>query len=135
MGYGFGPAEVIDAINRIREPFNANCLAQVAGIAALDDDEHVNKTVENNRRGLEILAGVFEEVGAKPMESFANFIYADLGRPARPIFQALLERGVITRSGDALGNPTCLRVSVGTEEEMKIFVEELRNVLSPVGAR
>ena len=135
MGYGFGPAEVIDAINRIREPFNANCLAQVAGIAALDDYEHVNKTVENNRRGLEILAGVFEEVGAKPMESFANFIYADLGRPARPIFQALLERGVITRSGDALGNPTCLRVSVGTEEEMKIFVEELRNVLSPVGAR
>lgn len=135
IGYGFGPAGVIDAINRVREPFNANSLAQVAGIAALDDEEHVRKTVENNRRGLEFLAGVFAEVGAKPMESFANFIYADLGRPARPVFQALLERGVITRSGDALGNPTCLRVSVGTEEEMKIFAEELKNILSTAVTR
>ncbi|MDR3691696.1 MAG: histidinol-phosphate transaminase [Fimbriimonas sp.] len=135
IGYGFGPAEVIDAINRVREPFNANSLAQVAAIAALDDEEHVSKTVENNRRGLEFLAGVFVEVGAKPMESFANFMYADLGRPARPVFQALLERGVITRSGHALGNPTCLRVSVGTEEEMQIFAEELRNVMSTAGAR
>ena len=135
LGYGFGPETIIDAINRVREPFNVNCLAQLAGIAALEDEEHVRKTVENNRRGLEVLAGAFERAGAKPCESIANFIYADLGRPARPVFQALLERGVITRPGDVLGNPTCLRVSVGTEEEMKIFVEELNNVLSPVVAR
>ena len=135
LGYGFGPAAVIDAINRVREPFNVNCLAQIAGIAALDDEEHVRKTVENNRRGVQILAGAFEKAGAKPCESFANFVYADFGRPARPVFQALLERGVITRPGDALGNPTCLRVSVGTEEEMKIFVEELEKVVSPAVAR
>jgi len=135
LGYGFGPETIIDAINRVREPFNVNCLAQLAGIAALEDQEHVRKTVENNRRGLNTLAGVFERVGAKPCESFANFIYADLGRPARPVFQALLERGVITRSGDVLGNPNCLRVSVGSEEEMQIFVEELENVLSPAVAR
>jgi len=135
LGYGFGPAEVIDAINRVREPFNANCLAQVAGIAALDDDVYVQMTVENNRRGLELLADAFREVGAKPLESFANFMYADLGKPAKPVFQALLEQGIITRSGDALGNPTCLRVSVGTEEEMQIFVKALKTVLSPVGAR
>ena len=119
----------------MREPFNVNVLAQIAGIAALEDGEHVRKTVENNRRGLEFLAGAFERVGAKPCESFANFIYADLGRPARPVFQALLERGVITRPGDVLGNPTCLRVSVGTEEEMNIFVEKLEEVMSPAVAK
>jgi len=135
LGYGFGPDAIIDAINRVREPFNVNCLAQIAGIAALEDEDHVRKTVENNRRGIDFLAGVFEKAGAKPCESFANFIYADLGRPARPVFQALLERGVITRPGDVLGDPTCLRVSVGTEEEMKIFANELENVMSLAVAR
>jgi histidinol-phosphate aminotransferase len=135
VGYGFGPEAIIDAINRVREPFNVNCLAQIAGIAALEDEEHVKKTVENNRRGIELLAGAFKKAGAKPCESFANYVYADFGRPARPIFQALLERGVITRPGDVLGNPNCLRVSVGTEEEMQIFIQELENVLSPAVAR
>ena len=135
LGFGFGPDAIIDAINRVREPFNVNSLAQIAGIAALEDHEHVTKTVENNRKGLNFLAAVFEQVGAKPCESFANFIYADLGRPARPIFQALLERGVITRPGDVLGNPTCLRVSVGTEEEMNIFAEKLLEIMSPAVAR
>ena len=130
IGYGFGPAAVIDGINRVREPFNTNSLAQAAAVAALEDDEHVLKTVHNNRKGLDFLAQVFESVGAKPLESFANFMYADLGQSAKPVFEALLARGVITRSGHALGNPTCLRVSVGTDEEMQIFAAELRHVLS-----
>lgn len=135
VGYGFASERIVDAINRAREPFNVNRLAQVAAIAALEDDEHVRKTVEHNRRGLDLLAGVFREVGAEPYESFANFIYADFHRPSRPIYQALLERGVITRPGDLLGNPTCLRVSIGTQEEMDIFVEELRNVMAPAVTR
>ncbi len=129
VGYGFAPPAVADAIERAREPFDVNSLAQVAAVAALDDDEHITKTVETNRRGLKTLAGVFAEVGARPMESFANFVFADLGRPARPVFDALLRRGVITRPGDVLGNPTCLRVSVGTDEEMDIFVKELKEVM------
>ena len=129
VGYGFAPPAIADAIERAREPFDVNSLAQVAAVAALDDDEHIRNTVETNRRGLKILAGVFAEVGARPLESFANFVYADLGRPAQPVFDALLRRGVITRPGDVLGNPTCLRVSVGTDEEMEIFVKELKEVL------
>jgi histidinol-phosphate aminotransferase len=135
VGYGFASEQIVDAINRAREPFDVNRLAQIAAVAALDDDEHVRKTVEHNRRGLQLLAGAFEEVGAEPCESFANFIYADFHRPTRPIYQALLQRGVITRPGDLLGNPTCLRVSIGTQEEMDIFVEELRAVMSPAVAR
>jgi len=114
-------------------------LAQVAGIAALDDalddEAHVQRTVENNRRGLQTLAGAFETIGAKPYPSFANFVFADLGQPARPVFQALLERGVIVRPGDVLGAPNCLRVSVGTEEEIDIFVKALTEVMAGVGAR
>lgn len=129
VGYGFAPPAIADAIERAREPFDVNSLAQVAAVAALGDDEHLRNTVETNRRGLKTLAGAFTAVGAKPLESFANFMYADLGRPARPVFDALLRRGVITRPGDVLGNPTCLRVSVGTDEEMEIFVNELKNVM------
>lgn len=135
VGYGFAPPVIADAIERAREPFDVNALAQVAAVAALGDDEHIEATVETNRRGLERLAGVFEEVGAKPLESFANFIYADLGQPARPVFDALLRRGVITRPGDVLGNPTCLRVSVGTDEEIDIFVKELKEVMSSAVSR
>lgn len=135
VGYGFAPTAIADAIDRAREPFDVNSLAQVAAVAALDDDEHLRNTVETNRRGLQTLAGAFEAVGARPLESFANFVYADLGRPARPVFDALLRRGVITRPGDVLGNPTCLRVSVGTDEEMEIFVKELKEVMSAAVSR
>jgi histidinol-phosphate aminotransferase len=129
LGYGFAPEAIVDAYQRAREPFNVNSLAQAAGVAALQDDEHVRKTVENNRRGLERLAGVFTSLGAKPIDSFANFAYADMGAPADPIFRALLQRGVIVRAGSHVGHPNCLRVSVGTEEEMQIFENELRAVV------
>ncbi|HJP83381.1 MAG TPA: histidinol-phosphate transaminase, partial [Fimbriimonadaceae bacterium] len=118
LGYGFAPPAIADAIQRVREPFNANALAQVAGVAALQDDDHIRRTVENNRSGLERLRAIFESYGAKTFPSFANFIFADLGRPSRPIFERLLELGVIVRPGDVLGAPNCLRVSVGTTEEI-----------------
>ncbi|MFZ4508850.1 MAG: histidinol-phosphate transaminase [Fimbriimonas sp.] len=132
IGFGFVPAEVSDAIDRAREPFNANSLAQVAAIAALGDDEHIRATVQSNTEGLGRIAAAFRACGATPTESFANFVWADLHRPARPVFQALLERGVITRCGDVFGHPTCLRVSVGTAEEIGIFVETLNQVLEEV---
>jgi histidinol-phosphate aminotransferase len=55
---------------------------------------------------------------------------ADIGRPAKPVFESLLKRGVIIRSGHVLGMPSCVRVSVGTDEELKVFVEEFRTVMS-----
>ena len=128
IGFGFMPAEVSDAFDRAREPFNVNSLAQVAAVAALEDDAHVQKTVETNAAGLEMLNEAFREIGAKPVQSYANFVFADLGRPARPVFQALLELGIITRSGDVLGAPNCLRVSIGTPDEMNLFVTALKQV-------
>jgi len=129
LGYGFASAEIVDAFNRAREPFNVNSLAQAAAIAALRDRDHIEATVENNRKGLDQISAALTEVGAKVCESYANFVFADLGRPAGPVFQALLKRGIIIRSGDVFGTPTCIRVSVGTDEEIDAFVRELRAVL------
>jgi histidinol-phosphate aminotransferase len=131
IGFGFAPEYIVDAYNRAREPFNVNSLAQAGCIAALEDEEHLRRTVENNRAGLETLNDAFHRVGARPFESYGNFVYADLGREARPVFQALLERGVITRAGDIFGNPTCLRVTIGTPEENAFFVEKLFEVMQP----
>jgi histidinol-phosphate aminotransferase len=128
VGYGFVQPEVSDAIDRAREPFDVNSLAQAAAIAALEDGDHLSRTMENNTAGMIKIEAAFRTVGAKPMESYANFVFADLGRPAKPIFQELLKRGVITRSGHALGADNCLRVTIGSPEENRIFAETLLDV-------
>lgn len=130
LGYGFASHAVVDAFDRAREPFNVNSLAQVAAIAALQDDEHIRATVENNRRGLQKLGDALTAVGAKVCESYANFVFADLGRPAQPVFQAFLRKGIIIRSGEIFGTPNCVRVSVGTEEETDTFLSELPAIMA-----
>lgn len=125
IGYGFAPLAVVDAINRAREPFNVNSLAQVAAVAALEDDSHLEKTLSNNRAGMKVITEALERHGAKVYPSFANFVYADLHKPTRAIFQAIMEKGVIVRPGDVFGAPTCLRVTIGTPEECKLFVQAL----------
>jgi histidinol-phosphate aminotransferase len=130
LGYAFVPEPIADAIDRAREPFNVNILAQIAGIAAIQDQDHVRQTVALNREGVDRLEAVFTELGGTPFKSYANFVMADIGRPAKPVFQKLLENGVITRSGDVLGMPTCLRVSVGTRAEMDVFITEFRAAMA-----
>lgn len=130
VGYGFAPAAVVDAVNRAREPFNVNSLAQVAAEAALEDAEHLERTLENNRKGMETIGTALRRHGAKVYPSYANFVFADLGRPTRPLFQAIMEKGVIIRPGDIFGAPTFLRVSIGTEKENETFVQVLDAVLS-----
>ena len=125
VGYGFAAPEVVDSIHRAREPFNVNSLAQVGAIAALSDDAFLEKTLKMNREGRERLHEVFQEFGAKPVQSYANFVLADFGQPTEPLFQALLAQGVIVRQG----LPTCLRVSVGTADECTRFINALRAIM------
>lgn len=129
VGYGFAAPEVVDAFDRAREPFNVNALAQAAAIAALQDDAHIARTVENNRRGLARISQALREQGATPFESYANFVFADLHRPSAPICQAMMRRGIVIRSGEMFGTPTCVRVSVGTDEEVTQFVETFAAVM------
>lgn len=132
IGFGFVPPEVGDAIQRARQPFNANALAQAAGVAALQDEAHVRRTVENNRAGAQVIAEALRSAGARPAESYANFVFADLGRPAEPLVRALLEQGVIVRSGTPFGCPNCLRVTIGTEEQNRRFAQALERALVKV---
>jgi histidinol-phosphate aminotransferase len=130
VGYGVGPLEVIEILHRIRQPFNVNGLAQVAALAALEDDAHVERTRANNREGLAFLRAACERLGRAYVPSWANFLLIDVGEGAR-VYEALLRRGVIVRPMDVYGLPRHLRVTVGTPEENQRFVDSLAAVLEP----
>jgi histidinol-phosphate aminotransferase len=127
VGYGFVPKYLAHAIDRVRAPFDLNSLAQVAGVAALDDEEHVGKTLANNADGLGALRKAFEALGCSVTDSCTNFHFVDLGRPAGPVFEALLRKGYIVRPIG--GAPNHLRVTVGTAEENDGFAAAFAEVL------
>jgi len=128
VGYGVAPAPVIDALGRIRQPFNVNALALTGALAALDDEEHVRRTLAVNREGMAYLTEAFRELGLAYAPSAANFILVRVGAAAR-IYEALLRRGVIVRPMDVYGFPEHLRVTVGLREENRRFVAALGAIL------
>ncbi|MBI3768049.1 MAG: histidinol-phosphate transaminase [Deltaproteobacteria bacterium] len=130
IGYGVGPIEIVEILNRIRQPFNVNSLAQVAALAALDDVAHVERTRANNREGLAFLRASCERLGRAYVPSWANFLLIDVGEGAR-VYEALLRLGIIVRPMDGYGLPHHLRVTVGTPAENQRFVDGLAAVLGP----
>lgn len=128
LGYGMGPAELIEALNRIRSPFNASSLAQVAGLAALDDHQHVARSVENNMREMKFLNEELTLAGVRYVPSVGNFLLIDTGRDCEEDFMRLLHEGVIVRPMKLYGFPTSLRVTVGTHADNERFLEALRRV-------
>ena len=129
IGYGIMEEELASVLNAIRQPFNVNTLAQEAARAALEDEDYLRFVLEKTWEERKRLTRAFQEMGLQPFPSQANFILVDLGREARPVYEALLRRGVIVRSMEAYGFPTCLRVSIGTPQENAIFLKKLREVL------
>jgi histidinol-phosphate aminotransferase len=129
VGYGIAHADAIALMNRIRQPFNVNSLAQVAALAALDDESHVLECVRMIEAGRHYLYDEFKELGVKYVPSRANFILVDVGRNASDIYQRLLKEGVIVRPMTSFGMESCLRVTVGTPEENRRLVKALRVVL------
>jgi len=129
IGYAIGPEDVIGAIERTREPFNANMLAQAAAVAALADDEHREASRQVNRDGIAQLTEGLARLGYSVIPTQANFLIFDTKTDDKVIFQALLHEGLIARSGTALGVPGFLRVSVGSEEENRKFLEAFERVV------
>jgi histidinol-phosphate aminotransferase len=125
IGYGISTAEIIDFLNRVRPPFNANSLAQKAALAALGDDEHVARSRAVNVAGMEQLEHGLRELGVSPISSEANFLYFDVRQDGRRIFDALLREGVIIRHIDG----TMLRVTIGQPDENTAFLQALKKVL------
>ena len=129
IGYGVAPAPVIDALERIRQPFNVNALALAGALAALDDEEHVRRTLATNRAGMVFLVDAFRALGLAHVPSAANFVLVRVGDGAR-VYEALLRRGVIVRPMAVYGFPEHVRVTIGTEAENARFSTALRAVLA-----
>jgi len=127
IGYGISTREIIETLYKVRMAFNTNTVAQVAALAAWDDHEHVQKSVQLNRAGMQQLYDGLEKMGLTYIPSFANFVLVELGKPAREMTAALLKQGVIVRP--AWGCPTCMRVSVGTYDQNERFLSALDHVL------
>src|SRR5439155_928562 len=117
VGYAVAEADAIALMNRIRQPFNVNSLAQVAALAALDDEAHVFECVRMIEAGRHFLYDEFKRLGINYVPSRANFILVDVGRSAADIYQKLLHKGVIVRPMTPFGMETALRITVGTPEE------------------
>lgn len=129
VGYGIGPVALLAEMDKIRTPFNTAGVSQAAALAALDDAEHVRRSLESNRAGMHQLGEGLDRLGVKFVPSFANFILVDFGRVARPFADEMLKLGVIVRPVDWMGFPNCLRVTIGTREENDKFLIALARVL------
>lgn len=130
IGYGMARPDIWQPLLVVREPFSVNALAQTAALAALADGDHLAATLANNREGKAYLESVCRELGLSFIPSQGNFLMIDLGRPAMPVFEALLQTGVIVRPCGGLGRPTWIRVTVGTPGENGVFAAALRQVLA-----
>lgn len=125
IGYGLMKPEIADMLNRVRQPFNTNSLAQIAALAAIEDEEHVKESIRINNEGKDFLYKEFDSLGIKYIPTEANFIYFQAGEDGKRIFDAMLKQGVIIRH---IGGAN-LRVTVGLPEENRRFVEALRAVM------
>jgi len=134
IGYGVASPEIIRLLNQPRSPFNVNLPAQVAATAALADDSFVVRSKSVNAAGRRHLEAAFLKWGLPYAESHANFIFVDLRRHCRPVFDALLRQGVIVRTGDIFGLPTHIRVTIGTPEQNERFLNALGDILAATPA-
>ncbi len=128
IGYAIAQAPVIEAMQRIRQPFNVNALALVGALAALEDHEHVRRTLEVNRQGMRMLTEACGRLGLPFVPSAANFVLVRVGQGLE-VYDGLLRRGVIVRPMDGYGLPEYLRVTIGLPEENQRLVEALEAVL------
>jgi len=129
IGYGIMPPMIAGMLHRVRHPFNANLLGQVAACAALEDTEFLEKTVRLTHEGLDFLYAALDDMGIRYVPTQTNFFLIDVGRDADAVYGALLQHGVIVRSMSAYDYPTCIRINVGLPEENRYFIEALRAVL------
>jgi histidinol-phosphate aminotransferase len=127
VGYAVARPEIVDCLERVREPFNVNSLAQEAAVAALGDQEHVAKLRNLNRVEKQYLYREFSRLGLDYVPTEANFILFDAGRDEKQMFQSLLRRGVIVRGG--FGYPTRMRMTIGTRYQNERFIQALESVL------
>lgn len=128
--YALMDPALAQVVNKVRQPFNMNNLAQVGAAAAIDDDEFVDRTLTMTWRSLDTLAAEFKAMGLEPYPTEANYMMVGLGdRLADEVFQTVLRQGVITRSLTSFGLSRHLRVNAGLELETAALIQAMKTVL------
>ena len=134
LGWLYGPAHIVDALNRVRNPFNVNAPAMKAGIAAIEDAAHVEKSVAHNNKWLAWLTDEISKLGLEVTPSVANFVLIHFpdakGKTAADADAFLTKRGLILRRVAGYGLPNALRMTVGTEEANRLVVAALKDFLA-----
>jgi histidinol-phosphate aminotransferase len=128
IGYGIGAKDVIALMQRVRQPFNVNAPAQWAALAALDDTEHVQRSLRINRQGVKYLEAEFTRLGLSYVPSQANFILVRVGNGPE-VFQRLLQQGVIVRPMVGYKFPEHVRITVGTMAENRRLIGALERII------
>lgn len=129
IGYGLASESVAGLLQRARQPFNANAIAQAGALAAMRDEEHVRNTVANNNAGLQFYHEEFEKRGLRFVPSVANFVLVEVG-DGDAVFQKMLQEGVIVRAMRGYKLPEWVRISVGTPEQNRRCLEVLDRCLA-----
>jgi len=129
IGYSISHPDIADILNRVRQPFNTNMVAQAAALAAIEDQSHVANSVILNSKGLKQYGVAFEQMGLEYIPSIANFIAVNLKRDAMPVYEKLLREGVIVRPVASYNMPEHLRITIGTEDQNKRVLKALEQIL------
>jgi histidinol-phosphate aminotransferase len=129
IGYGFGAPGLIDFMHRVRQPFNANALAQVAALAALDDNEFRERTLRVVADGLAFLHESLDRLGLDYVPTQTNFFLIRIPGGGKPLYESMLKEGVIIRAMDSYGLKDYIRISIGTESENQRFIDTLKKFI------
>ncbi len=131
IGYGVMPAFMAALLNRIRQPFNTSLLAQAGALAALDDDEFLERTKAAVQEGIAFMQTGLDRMGVRWFPTQSNFFLVDVDQDANAFFQAMLKKGVIVRSMTSYGYPRYIRVNAGLAAENARFLEAFSEVMDP----
>lgn len=132
LGYGCGDPELFQYFGRVRNSFSVSVIAQAAGLAAIRDEGHIRRTVENNYEGAKWLMPQFAELGLRAVPTSANFIYFEVDEDANAFANRMQTEGVIVRSLVPWGIANGIRVTIGTPEQNELFIRALRNICQAV---
>jgi histidinol-phosphate aminotransferase len=135
LGYGCGDPELFQFFGRVRNSFSVSVVAEAAGLAAIRDEGHILRTVENNAAAAEWLMPYFAELGLRAVPTSANFIYFEVDENAAEFAKRIQAEGIIVRSLVPWGIPNGIRVTIGTPEQNEAFVRALKRVVRPALAR
>jgi len=129
IGYGIAAPEIIELIEKVRQPFNVNALAHEAALASLEDHDHIKMSQAENIKEKKFLKEKLKEYGFTALDTQANFLFVKAPYCDMELFEDLMKRGIIMRPGTLLGMPGYFRLTIGKEEDNRFLCEKIEEIL------